>query len=108
MTQLVATTNYDATGKIIPMATSLELSIDGFEDGTYYYDVVAKSETGETLSNYTGTFEIDAAGISQVEADNNNIEIARYDIHGRKLAEPTKGINIIKMSDGSTRKEFVK
>lgn len=108
MTQLVATTNYDATGKIIPMATSLELSIDGFEDGTYYYDVVAKSETGETLSNYTGTFEIDAAGISQVEADNNTTEIARYDIHGRLLIEPTKGINIIKMSDGSTRKEFVK
>ena len=108
MTQLVATTNYDATGKIIPMATSLELSIDGFEDGTYYYNVVAKSESGETLSNYTGTFEIDAAGISQVEADSNAVEIARYDINGRLLSVPTKGVNIVKYSDGTTKREIVK
>ncbi len=35
-------------------------------------------------------------------------EIDRYDIYGRQITEPTKGINIIKMSDGSTRKEYVK
>lgn len=108
MTQLVSTANYDATGKIIPMATSFELSIDGLDDGTYYYDVVAKSEAGEILSNYTGTFEIVAAGIFQVEADNNATEVVRYDIHGRLLTEPTKGINIVKYSDGTTRKEIVK
>ena len=108
MTQLVATTNYDSTGKIIPMATSLELSIDGFEYGTYYYNVVAKSETGEDLSYYTGSFEIDVAGISQIKADSNATEIGRYDIHGRLLSEPTKGINIVKYSDGTTRKEILK
>ena len=40
--------------------------------------------------------------------DCNAIEVSRYDIHGRRLNEPTRGINIIKMSDGSTRKEIVK
>ena len=32
MSQLIATTHYDAYGKIIPMSTSLELSIDGFDE----------------------------------------------------------------------------
>ena len=47
-------------------------------------------------------------GVESVKADNNAVEVARYDIHGRLLSEPTKGINIIKYSDGSTRKEIVK
>ncbi len=42
-----------------------------------------------------------------IEAD-DVVEVARYDIYGRQLTEPTKGINIIKMSDGTTRKEYVK
>ena len=107
MTQLVATTHYDAIGKIIPMSTTLELSIDGFEDGVYYYKVLVKSVEGEILNNYIGTFEIDAAGVENIATD-NAIEVARYDIHGRLLSEPTKGLNIIKMSDGTTRKEIVK
>lgn len=35
------------------------------------------------------------------------VEVARYDIHGRLLSRPTRGINIIRMSNGSVRKEFV-
>ena len=107
MTQLVATTHYDATGKIIPMSTTLELSIDGFEDGVYYYKVLVKSADGEVLNNYIGTFEIDAAGVENI-ANDSAIEVARYDIHGRLLSEPTPGINIVKMSNGTTRKEIVK
>ncbi len=107
MTQLVATTHYDATGKIIPMSTTLELSIDGFEDGVYYYKVLVKSADGEVLNNYIGTFEIDAAGVENIAID-NAIEVSRYDIHGRLLSEPTPGINIVKYSDGTTRKEIVK
>ena len=48
------------------------------------------------------------AGITDVKSDNAATEVARYDINGRKLSQPSKGINIIKMSDGSTRKEWVK
>mgnify|MGYP003294563100 FL=1 len=48
------------------------------------------------------------AGEEGIETDNNAIEVARYDIHGRLLAEPAQGINIIKMSDGSTHKVMVK
>ena len=48
------------------------------------------------------------AGITDVKSDNTATEVARYDINGRMLAQPTKGLNIIKMSDGSIRKEWVK
>lgn len=48
------------------------------------------------------------SGINNVNDNNNVIEIARYDIHGRLLSEPSKGVNIIKYSDGSTRKGVVK
>ena len=49
------------------------------------------------------------AGINDVVVDEIvATEVARYDIDGRLLSKPTPGINIIKMSDGSTRKEWVK
>lgn len=108
MTQLVATTNYDAAGNIIPMSTFLELSIRGFEDGTYYYDVIAKSVSGEALNNYTGSFEIVTSGVGCVESSDNAVEVARYDIHGRLLDGPTKGVNIVIMSDGTIRKEILR
>ena len=47
-------------------------------------------------------------GVEGVKIDCNAIEVSRYDIHGRLLSEPTCGINIIKMSDGTTRKEIIK
>ncbi len=47
-------------------------------------------------------------GVTGIKNDNNAIEVVRYDINGRLLTEPTKGINIVKYSDGTTRKEIVK
>lgn len=35
-------------------------------------------------------------------------EVARYGIDGSRLSQPTKGINLVKYSDGSTRKVLVK
>ena len=46
------------------------------------------------------------SGINQVETT-EAVEVARFDINGRRLAEPTNGVNIIRMSDGSVRKEIV-
>lgn len=49
-----------------------------------------------------------ASGVEGVAIDGNATEVARYDIHGRQLAQPSRGINIVKMSDGSVKKVFVK
>lgn len=108
MTQLVATTEYDAEGNIIPMSTSIELSIDGLADGRYYYDVIAKSESGEALINYTGNFDIGTTGVDGVESVVAVTEVGRYDVNGRLLSEPVPGVNIVVYSDGSTRKEIIR
>ena len=49
-----------------------------------------------------------ATGIEGVSIEGNATEVARYDIHGRLLAKPSIGINIVKMSDGSVKKVIVK
>ena len=102
-------------------------------DGNYvYWAYIAEEDSGNKSGikrvNTTGTPKVEYVvedveaygicshkydafnGIKDIETDDyiEAIEIARYDIHGRLLSEPTRGINIIKMSDGTTRKEIVK
>ena len=80
--------------------------IVGMSDGVAF--ITAKLvEYGDV---YTASCKVlvGEAGVEGVEVDNIAIEVARYDIHGRLLSEPTKGINIVKYSDGTTRKEIVK
>ena len=49
-----------------------------------------------------------ANAIEEVKASEVTTEIARYDIHGRKLSTPQRGINIIRYSDGKTKRVVVK
>lgn len=46
--------------------------------------------------------------VQQVKAEQQAIEKARYNIKGQKIAKPERGINIIQMSDNSSRKEMVR
>ena len=46
--------------------------------------------------------------LQQVKAEQQAIEKARYNIKGQKIAKPERGINIIQMSDNSSRKEMVR
>ena len=48
-----------------------------------------------------------ATGIETATTDNIK-EVGRYTADGRKIQQPVRGLNIIKMSDGTTRKVFVK
>jgi len=52
--------------------------------------------------------EADYTGIAAVAEATAPTEVARYAIDGRQIAEPQQGINIIKLSDGTTRKVLVK
>lgn len=40
--------------------------------------------------------------------DEDTTEVARYALDGTQLSVPTKGVNIVKMSDGTTKKVIVK
>ncbi len=46
--------------------------------------------------------------VEDVEAEGTVIEIARYNMNGQQINAPQKGVNIIRMSDGSTKKVLVK
>ena len=77
---------------------------------TYNYVAFVTTSEGETFYGEMRTFSTsaDPDGIEGVEASEDAVEVARYDLQGRKIAEPQKGINIIRYSDGSTRKVMVK
>ena len=48
-------------------------------------------------------------GIEDVDASGNNaVEVARYNVNGVQLSAPQKGLNIVKYSDGTTKKVVVK
>ena len=81
------------------------VTVVGVADGEAIITATATDGSGVSASC---KITVGLGGVEGIEADNNAIEVGRYDIHGRLLSEPQKGINIIKMSDGSTRKEFVK
>ena len=46
-------------------------------------------------------------GVESIDINTIATEVARYDIYGRKLSQPTEGINIVKMNDGSTKKVII-
>ena len=49
------------------------------------------------------------SGIGRAEtSDGEAVEVARYDLSGRRIAAPVSGVNIVEMSDGSVRKVIVR
>ena len=83
-------------------------------DTEYCYVAFATTANNETFYGEEQTFKTDAAsqdvidGIENAHNTDDVTEIARYDVNGRKLSAPQKGINIIRYSDGSAKKIIVK
>ncbi len=80
--------------------------LQGTDPEASYYDVFLHLEDADGNILYTAPkspYGFD--GIGEVgKAGEDAEEVARYDVHGRLLAKPVSGINIIRMSDGSVRK----
>jgi hypothetical protein len=51
--------------------------------------------------------EFDATGIDKVTISTDAKELSRYSVNGQRLSVPTKGLNIVKYSDGSVKKVVV-
>lgn len=47
-------------------------------------------------------------GIKTVDSSANATEVARYSLSGMRISQPTRGINLIKMSDGTVKKVLLK
>ena len=68
------------------------------------YDAYLASEFGY----FKNIVEFDATSIHNTVATPEAQETARYAVNGQKLTAPIKGINLVKYSDGTVKKEFVK
>ena len=53
---------------------------------------------------FNNIVEFEPSDINNKTHSTNPIEVSRYSINGQKLSESTKGLNIVKYSDGRTRK----
>lgn len=82
-------------------------------DSEYTYVAFVKTVEGDTFYGEEQTFITEEAptGIESVDAEGDTdavIEIARYNMNGQQIDAPQKGVNIIRYSDGQTKKVFVK
>ena len=87
-------------------------------DVFYYVDkknctlyVPQGTETDYFLADVWGDFEniveFDATGIDKTTTSTDVEEVSRYSVNGQRLVGPTKGLNIVKYSDGSVKKVAV-
>ena len=51
--------------------------------------------------------EFDPTGIDKTTTSSDVEEVSRYSVNGQRLVGPTKGLNIVKYSDGSVKKVAV-
>lgn len=58
--------------------------------------------------NFDNIEEYDVTGIDGILTLGKNKECSRYSVNGTRLGQPTKGLNIVKYSDGGIRKEIEK
>ena len=79
-------------------------------DGTLYVPIGTKELYSSTYpwSEFREIEEYDAVGVHTPKANRNLHEVGRYGLDGTAVNGNRKGIHIIKMNDGSTRKVMVK
>ena len=68
-------------------------------------DDYCASDFGDYFENIV---EFEATGIDKTTTSTDVEEVVRYSVNGQRLSAPTKGLNIVKYSDGTVRKVVVK
>ncbi len=61
----------------------------------------------EVWKDFGNIQEYDVTDFNKVDNRRETKEVSRYFLDGQRLASPTKGINIVRYSDGSIKKEIV-
>ena len=93
----------------VPLSASSAFSGADISKSTLY--VPQGTEQDYWLSPVWGDFgkivEFDATGIDKVTTSNDAKELSRYSVNGQRLSAPSKGLNIVKYSDGSVKKVAV-
>ena len=101
------TSIYVYTEKLPKMGSSVFGDCDAKKCTVYVpkgtYDDFWLSEFGY----FENIVEFDPTGINNVITSNDAKELSRYSLNGLRLSAPTKGLNIVKYSDGSVKKVAV-
>ena len=66
----------------------------------------ATGGAGVNVLNFT--FDGEETAINGVEADSDAMIVAIYSLDGRRIESMQRGVNIVKLSDGKTKKVIVK
>ena len=84
------------------------IGVRGDSDGVYYYGFHVPSPAySEYLVLYDIEF-VDAAGVNDIAVDPATATPTEvYDIQGRRLSAPARGVNIVRFSDGSAAKILI-
>lgn len=93
----------------MPTKKALKEAIRSCGNEVYVIAMVLDKKTGAIVNARKA--KVADFGTTGIENVNNNSEatvVARYNVNGVQIAAPVKGINIVKMSDGTTRKVLVK
>ena len=61
----------------------------------------------DVWGNFENIVEYDPTGIDKTTTSTDVEEVSRYSVNGQRLVGPTKGLNIVKYSDGSVKKVAV-
>ena len=80
---------------------------NALKKGTIYVVALVIDKDG-TIANAAKCEVSDTDGISTVCSDSNADTTLRYSLNGMQLTAPQHGINMVRMSDGTVRKVFVK
>ncbi len=99
----VTTGNYTLT---MPTKKSLLKALD--KKKVSVVAVIIDPQTGVILNAGKALVGAGTTGIITVNNSANATVVARYAADGTKVSAPVKGLNILKMSDGTTRKVMVK
>ena len=61
----------------------------------------------DVWGDFGNIVEYDPTGIDKVTTSTDAKEVSRYSVNGQRLSAPSKGLNIVKYSDGSVKKVVV-
>lgn len=89
-------------GKKIAEVDANTTSFNDEATGNHQYQVTVVYNSGESVYSNSVT-----TGIERMTNEKDLQEKAVYNLNGQKLPAKQRGVNIIKMSDGSTRKVVI-
>lgn len=87
--------------------TLLQLELDGFTEGEWLVDGITFARTDGTTRKFAPLTTSYATGLDNVWKQ-KTLGDDIFDLSGRKLVAPQKGINILRYSDGTSKKVLVK